>query len=74
MDEPDLGKGDHTGLLIMRAWMEEGSSEPLRVHLRLTTDVSKGFQRTMNFSDAEAASAAVLGWLTDMMADRTSPE
>jgi hypothetical protein len=74
MDEPDLGSGDRTGLLVMRAWVEEGSAEPLRVHVRLTTDVSKGYQRTMNFCDVKAASATVEAWLTDMMADPTSPE
>ena len=68
--EPEVGRGDRTGLMILRAWVEEGSREPLRVQIRLTTDVSKGFQRTMNLSDTEAAAAAVERWLTDVMADQ----
>jgi hypothetical protein len=36
-----------TGLFIIRAWIEEGSSEPLRAHIRLTTDVSSGFEDSM---------------------------
>jgi hypothetical protein len=71
MDEPELGRGDRTGLMIIRAWVEEGSGEPLRVQLRLTTDVSKGFQQTLNLSDAETASAAVERWLSDVLAEPT---
>lgn len=72
MDEIDLGGGGRTGLMVIRAWVEEGSSEPLRVHIRLTTDVSKGYQRTLSVSNREAASAVVEGWLMDLMADTTS--
>ena len=69
------GEGtDRTGLMIIRAWVEEGSREPLRVQIRHTTDVSRGFQRTTNLSDAADASAAVEGWLMDIMAERSSPE
>ncbi len=73
-DESDLGTGHRTGLLIIRAWVEEGSRRPLRVQIRLSTDISEGIQQTMTLSDAKAASAAVEGWLTDIMAGRTSPE
>ena len=72
MDEPELGRGDRTGLMIIRAWVEEGSREPLRVQLRLTTDVSKGFQQTLNLGDIETASAAVERWLRDVLAEPTS--
>ena len=73
-DRPDLGRGDRTGLMIIRAWVEEGSRKPLRVQIRLSTDISEGIQQTMTLSDAKAASAAVEGWLTDILAGRTSPE
>jgi hypothetical protein len=73
MDEPDIARADPTGLMVIRAWVEEGSSEPLRVQMRLTTDVSKGYQRTIVLSDIQAASAAVEGWLADVMAGPTSP-
>ncbi len=33
---------DRTALLIIRAWLERGSLEPLRARVRLTTDVSAG--------------------------------
>jgi hypothetical protein len=74
MHEPELGRGDRTGLMIIRAWVEEGSRAPLRVQLRLTTDVSEGFQQTLNLSDIEAASAAVERWLSDVLAEPTSPD
>ena len=72
--EPELGRGDRTGLMIIRAWVEEGSREPLRVQLRLTTDVSKGFEQTLNLSDVETASAAVERWLSGVLAEPTSPD
>jgi hypothetical protein len=73
MDESDIRETDPTGLMVIRAWVEEGSSAPLRVQIRLTTDVSKGYQRTIVLSDVQAASAAVEDWLTDVMAGPTSP-
>ena len=73
-DDSGLGSGDRTGLMIIRAWVEEGSREPLRVQLRLTTDVSKGFQQTLNLSDIATASAAVGRWLSDVLAEPTSPD
>ncbi len=73
-DKPDREREERTGLLIIRAWVEEGSSEPLRVQIRLTTDVSEGFQRTINLTDVEETSAAVQGWLTDIAAETASPE
>lgn len=73
-DQADMGNGDRTGLMIIRAWVEPGSDEPLRVRIRLTTDVSKDFQRTMTISDAEAVCPVVEGWLMDILAEPRSPE
>ena len=42
-----------TGLLIIRAWAEPGSSSPLRVQIRLTTDVSLGMERSEAITEAE---------------------
>jgi len=56
-----------TGLLIIRAWIEEGSSEPLRAHIRLTTDVSSGFEDSMTLSQVPAVCEAVEAWLDDMV-------
>ena len=59
---------DQTGLLIIRAWLEEGSSEPLRAQVRLTCDVSGGFERTLTLARPEAVCEAVQEWLFDFMA------
>ena len=54
---------DPTGLLIIRAWIEEGSSEPLRAQIRLTTDISTGIQNTLTLARAEEVCATVQEWL-----------
>jgi len=61
-----------TGLLIIRAWIEEGSSEPLRARIRLTTDVSSGFQQDMTLSQVPAVCEAVETWLGDMLSGSSS--
>ncbi len=45
---------DHTGLLIIRAWVEQGSPKPLRAQIRLTTDVAAGFGSEMTLADVDA--------------------
>ena len=56
----------HTGLLIIRAWAEPGSSSPLRVQIRLTTDVSLGVERRQTIADADAVVEVVRAWLQEM--------
>ena len=56
-----------TGLLIIRAWIEDGSSEPLRAHIRLTTDVSSGFEDSMTLSQVPAVCEAVATWLGNVL-------
>ncbi len=56
-----------TGLLIVRVWVEEGSSEPLRAHIRLTTDVSSGFEQGMTLSQVPAVCQAVETWLGNVL-------
>ena len=56
-----------TGLLIIRLWMEEGSSEPLRAHIRRTTDVSSGFEQDMTLSQVPAVCEAVETWLGNVL-------
>jgi hypothetical protein len=56
------------GLLIVRVWVEEGSSEPLRAHVRLTTDVSSGFEQGMTLSQVPAVCHAVETWLGNVLA------
>ena len=57
-----------TGLLIIRAWVEPGSSAPLRAQLRLTTDVSWGFDRSLTVGREEAVLQAVQAWLAELLA------
>jgi hypothetical protein len=55
-----------TGLLIIRAWAEPGSSSPLRIQIRLTTDVSQGVERSETIAEADAAIEIVHDWLLEM--------
>lgn len=55
-----------TGLLIIRAWLESGSSKPLRATLRFTDDVSLGLERTVTLADADEIALVVRQWLTDI--------
>ena len=57
-----------TGLLIMRAWAEPGSSSPLRVQIRLTTDVSLGVERSETLTEQDAVIEIVQAWLLEMAA------
>lgn len=55
-----------TGLLIIRAWAEPGSSSPLRVQIRITTDVSLGVERSETIAEADAVVEVVRAWLQEM--------
>lgn len=56
-----------TGLLIIRAWVEEGSTEPLRAHIRLSGDIAHGIDRTLALSQRDEVSAVVAAWLSDIL-------
>jgi hypothetical protein len=56
------------GLLVMRAWVEEGSGRPLRVVVRLTADTGRGFERELVFSEPVAVEALVRYWLAGVLA------
>jgi hypothetical protein len=58
-----------TGLLLIRAWVEKGSRNPLRAHIRTTTDISKGFEHELTVTDVPEASATVESWLGNVLAD-----
>ncbi len=58
---------DRTGLMIIRAWVEEGSPKPLRAHIRLTSDITTGVERAWTLADAEDVCAAVDAWLRDVL-------
>jgi hypothetical protein len=57
-----------TGLLVIRAWVEPGSASPLRAQIRLTTDVSVGFERSRTVTQADAVMEIVQSWLLEMVA------
>jgi hypothetical protein len=57
-----------TGLLVIRVWLEQGSQQPLRAQIRLTTDVSTGLERAMTLTEVDAACEAVRSWLEQMLA------
>jgi hypothetical protein len=60
-----------TSLLIIRAWVEEGSADPLRADIRYRMDVSAGVDRTVTLTRPEAVSALVEAWLRDVCGDGT---
>lgn len=63
------GRMDKAGLLIIRAWVEEGSFERLRAEVRSTTDVSAGIEGTLTFARTEEVGAAVQEWLANVLGD-----
>ncbi len=65
---------DRTGLLIIRAWIEEGSSEPLRAQVRISTDVSSGIERTLTLVRADAVGVTVQEWLADILSEAALPD
>jgi hypothetical protein len=56
-----------TGLLIIRAYLEAGSSAPLRAEIRLTSDVSAGIERTLTLVDREVVARVVRDWLDSIV-------
>ena len=67
-----------TALLTIRAWVERGSSAPLRATIRVSKDVSGGFDKTTTVTTPEAAAETVKDWLndvlvTDLVADGDDP-
>ena len=50
-------------LLIVHAWIEQGSDRPLRAHVRATADVDAGFEIDLTLSDIDLACNVVRDWL-----------
>jgi hypothetical protein len=55
-------------LLTIRAWTEEGSDHPLRAEIRLTKNVSTGFQSTLTVAESEKVMDTVRIFLRDVVA------
>ncbi len=64
---------ERTGLLIIRAWVEDGSSEPLRAQLSMTSDVSIGMERTSVHTDAVDVGTEVQTWLQGILSGSELP-
>ncbi len=64
---------DRTGVLIIRAWVEEGSSEPVRAQILMTNDVSCGYEREVTLCDTGAVGAQVEEWLSQFFSDVQGP-
>jgi hypothetical protein len=64
---------DRAGVLIIRAWTEEGSEEPLRAHVRIVTDVAAGIDVTRMCARPEEVLATVKEWLADIVKDEPHP-
>jgi hypothetical protein len=64
---------DRNALMIIRAWVEEGSAKPLRVQVRLTGDVSSGFERSASFAESADVCALVDAWLNEVVAVAQAP-
>lgn len=58
-----------TGVLIIRVWVEEGSAEPLRAHLRMTNDITSDIERSMTLTRPDAVCRVVWDWLEEMVTD-----
>lgn len=55
------------GLLVIRARLEEGSPSPLRAEVRITKDVSGGFERVLNLSNTDDVIEIVAEWLQQIV-------
>jgi hypothetical protein len=55
-----------TGLMVIRAWIEKGSTKPLRAEVRRTSDVSTGFRAEATLTEPESVVAEVRAFLTDL--------
>ena len=56
-----------TGLLIIRAWVEAGSAEPLRAQVRVTGDISSGIERTIALAQSDTVMELVDDWLQEIV-------
>lgn len=52
-----------TGLMVIRAWIEEGSTKRLRAEVRHTSDVSTGFNSEATLSEPDGVVAEVRAFL-----------
>jgi hypothetical protein len=56
-----------TGVLIIRAWTEPGSAQPLRAQIRVTDDISTGGERAFTLVEVTEVDALVRDWLQNFL-------
>ncbi len=56
-----------TGLLIIRAWVEDESTERLRAQIRVTDDLDAGVRRSITLTTADAVGELVDVWLQSIL-------
>ena len=54
---------DVTALFLIRLRFEAGSSRQMRAEIRMTRDVTAGFQESLTVTDVESAVALLREWL-----------
>jgi len=59
---------ERTAVLIIRAWVEPHPAAPLRANIRRTTDLTGGFQSTLNLTDSDVIAGIVQEWLREVQA------
>jgi hypothetical protein len=62
-----------TALLIIRAWVEVGSEQPLRAQVNVTGDISVGIERTLTLTQPDAIHELLDTWLHDVLGDTPAP-
>jgi hypothetical protein len=60
---------NRTGLFMIRAWVEAGSSSPLRATVRISSDIEHGIERTVNLCRPDEVLALVDQWLQQFTDD-----
>jgi hypothetical protein len=65
-----MGMSSHrrSGVLVIRAWLEDGEAAELRARLLSVDDIEAGEERVSWAASVEEVCAAVTAWLEDIKA------
>lgn len=58
--------------MVLRMSVERGSSHPLRAHIRETSDVTHGFERSFVLTDVETTIGFVREWIEGLLAQEAA--
>lgn len=53
--------------MVLRVSVERGADHPLRAHIRETSDVTRGFERSFVLTDVETTIESVREWLEGLL-------